>query len=81
MGGLNILVPKGMRVRKEGSQIVFEDIGEYLGRRLQFLEDRVDALEKAQQDRALELQRMERTIMESGPVWKNEEQKTNDDGG
>lgn len=31
--GLRILAPKGLRVRKEGSHIQYEDTGEYLARR------------------------------------------------
>ncbi len=49
VGGVNIAVPKGMRVSKEGSQVTFEDIGEYFARRFEELERHIAALE-AEQD-------------------------------
>lgn len=68
VGGLNILVPAGMRVRKEGSQIIFEDIGEYLGRRLQSIEDRIRDLEDARQEMERKLLAIEHTVTDTRPL-------------
>jgi hypothetical protein len=73
VGGLNILVPKGMHIRKEGSQIIFEDIGEYLGRRLQALEDRVRGLEETQRDMERKIQGIEKILTETRPLQSKEQ--------
>lgn len=78
VGGLNIIGPKGMRIRKEGSQIIFEDIGEYLGRRLQGLEDKVRVLEEAQRDMDLKIHNIEKKMAET-TLLQSSEQKVSDD--
>lgn len=44
VGGARVIVPKGAKVYKEGSRIIFEDIGEYLARRFETLEAEITLL-------------------------------------
>ncbi len=78
LDGLNILVPRGMRVRKEGSQIIFEDIGEYLGRRLQSIENRLLDLEGARADLERAIRAIEKMVTETRPLVSPD---TEDEGG
>lgn len=47
---VNIVAPKGTRVRKQGSQILFEDSGEYLGRKFDEIDKRFADVESRLQD-------------------------------
>lgn len=46
VGGIRVIVPKGARVYKDGSHVVFEDIGEYLARRFEVMETEIAALQE-----------------------------------
>ena len=50
MEGLNIVVPKGAKVTKEGNKIFFEDTGEYLARRFDEMEKRFAEIETKQEE-------------------------------
>ena len=57
--GYNILVPKGVKVTKDGGQIKVEDEREFFLRRFKEIEDRINALEQGQAvvDQLLEAQK------------------------
>ncbi|MCG8432056.1 MAG: hypothetical protein MJA29_12905 [Candidatus Omnitrophica bacterium] len=64
VGGVNVIVPRGARVHKEGSKIVFEDMGEYIGRVVDELQSRLERIEQemdAQREEIEELKRKLRT--------------------
>lgn len=42
--GVKIAVPRGARVYKEGSQVLFEDTGEYMARRFDEIQKQIDHL-------------------------------------
>jgi len=48
VGEINIVAPKGTRVHKVGSHVIFEDIGEYLGRKFDELDKRLEKIELQQ---------------------------------
>lgn len=64
IGEVNIIAPKGTRVKKEGSQVVFEDLGEYLGRRFDEVERRFARIEVQQEELKKELEEIKKTLAE-----------------
>ena len=68
VGGINVIVPQGTRVHKEGSQIVYEDLGEYLGRRFHELEQLVFVMQKeiSRQSAQLEALRQDLEALKGG---------------
>jgi hypothetical protein len=60
--GANIIAPKDTRVYKQGSQIIYEDIGEYLGRRFDELEKRIQAIENEQSKMKEELKKIKQEL-------------------
>jgi hypothetical protein len=60
--GANIIVPKDTRVYRQGSQIIYEDIGEYLGRRFEELEKRIQAIENGQSKIKEELKKIKQEL-------------------
>jgi hypothetical protein len=64
-GGLNILAPKGSKIRRRGSLIILEDPAEYLSRKFDDIDKRLSAIEKNQQELMLRLQKPEESLGES----------------
>ena len=62
VGGINVIVPQGTRVHKEGSQIVYEDLGEYLGRRFYELTERLETLRGEQEKQSALLSQLQQEI-------------------
>ena len=58
VGDLNIIAPKGSRIRRHGSQIILEDPAEYLGRKFDDINKRFSVLENNQQDIQAQLQKI-----------------------
>jgi len=61
---VNIIAPKGTRVRKEGSQVVFEDLGEYLGRKFDEIEQRFSQIEASQEELKKQMEEIRQGINE-----------------
>jgi hypothetical protein len=62
MEGLNIVVPKGAKVTKEGNKIFFEDTGEYLARRFDEMEKRFRDIEAKQEEIKKEIKEMKKSV-------------------
>lgn len=73
VGGVRVIVPQGAKVYREGSQVIFEDTGEYLARRFAMLEDEIAYLKEdlLRKERAIEglkkeVARMQETLYLEG---------------
>ena len=64
VGGLNILAPKGSKIRRRGSLIILEDPAEYLSRKFDDIDKRFSVLENNQHEMTLQLQRIEQILEE-----------------
>jgi hypothetical protein len=64
LGEINIVAPRGTKVRKEGSQIIFEDSGEYLGRKFDEMESRFAKIEARQEELKDMLERLDKAVEE-----------------
>ena len=64
VGGTNIVAPQGTRVTKEHGMVVYEDMGEFLGRRFSEIEERLAKVEETQKQLKETLQRLEKAIDE-----------------
>ena len=62
--GVNIVAPRGTRVEDKGSWIKVEDLGEFLGRRFDETENRLEQIEEQQGLIAEELQQIKKTLEE-----------------
>ncbi|KPK98703.1 MAG: hypothetical protein AMJ95_02865 [Omnitrophica WOR_2 bacterium SM23_72] len=62
--GTNIVAPKGTRVFDMGSWIKVEDLGEFLGRRFDEMETRLNQLAQQQEQLRQELQEIKESLKE-----------------
>jgi flagellar capping protein FliD len=61
-GGLNIIAPKGTKIYKEGSQILYEDLGEFLGRKFDEIDNRLGQIEKKQEELKSQLEELKKSL-------------------
>ncbi len=62
--GVNVVAPKGTKVVDKGSWIKVEDVGEFLGRRFDEIEDHLENSEKQQDELRQELTKIKNTLDE-----------------
>lgn len=63
-GTVRILVPKGARVKREGSLIIVEDLGEYVGRKFLEMEERFAKFEEKEEERRKEIEELKKALDE-----------------
>lgn len=78
-GEVNIVAPKGTRVQKEGSQIVYEDIGEYIGRRFYEIEKHLEQIEVKQEGLEIEIGQLKETLEDIRKSSLSSKEKTTQD--
>lgn len=59
-GGLNIVAPEDIQVRKEGGRVVAEDRGAYIGRKFDEIAKRLNNIELKQDELKKELEQLKR---------------------
>ena len=64
MQGLNIVVPKGAKIRREANRIYFEDTGEYLARRFDEMEKRFAQIEARQEELKKEIAQLKQSVQD-----------------
>lgn len=63
-GTVRILVPKGARVKREGSLIIVEDLGEYVGRKFLEMEERFAKFEEKEEELRKEIEELKKVLDE-----------------
>jgi hypothetical protein len=64
IGRANIIVPKGTKVENKGSWIKVEDLGDYLGRSFDAMDNRLKKLEATQEEIVKSLEKLSSSIEE-----------------
>jgi hypothetical protein len=64
IGKVNVLVPKGIKVRKEGGLVILENIRDYVARRLLDMEERLAEIKARQEKLRGEVEDLEKVLKE-----------------
>lgn len=65
-GNLNVIVPKGAKVREEGGMLTIEDIGDYTGRKFEETDQRLAAIEETQEELREKIEQLTQAIADLG---------------
>jgi len=65
-GNVNVIVPKGAKVREEGGKLTIEDIGDYTGRKFEETDQRLAAIEETQQELREKIEQLTQAIADLG---------------